>query len=373
MDSTMADLLATATDPAPAINKWKGQTQGAVIGYLPIYVPEEIVHAAGALPVGLWGGNTQIDQATAHLQVFACSIVRAVLEYALKGTYDMVDGFVFPSTCDHIQNTADVWAKILPSKPKFDLVYPANRKSKGAKEYLLRLYAEFRVWVEEISGANIDVSRLQASIEVYNNHRKLMNRLSRLRAERPVSLTAREMAGIVKASQFMPKEEFDQQLELLLPWLERRIVREPPNTRLVLAGIMAEPEEILDIVEELGGAVVGDDLALGDRLYRIAVNERIAPFEALAERHLEIGPCSTLFDPNKERGACLKEIVQKTNADGVVFINMQFCELEEFDFPILKWELEQARIPLLFLETGQQTSSFSQIRTRLQAFIEMVS
>lgn len=372
MEDKLQGLIAVAHNPAVAITKWKSESNGKVIGSLPIYLPEEIIDAAGALPVYLWGGKTEIERANAHLQGFSCSIVRAVLEYGLKGSFHMVDGFVFPSTCDHIQNTSDIWSKVFPEIAKFDLVYPANRQSKGAATYLVELYQEFQQWLEKLTGASITEERLVDSIRVYNHHRELLYRLRLLRAKRPESLTGREMASLVKVGLFIPKREYNAKLEELLPWLETRTAKARPQARLVLTGILAEPEEILEIIEQLGGGVVADDLALGARLHRQKVQETGNALESLAQRHLQLGPCSTLFDERKPRGAFLRRLVDETQADAVVFINMKFCEVEEFDYPVLKKEMDEAGIPLLFLEVEQQMSSFGQIRTRLQAFMEML-
>ncbi len=373
MEQKLQDLLYTAANPSTAVTRWKEETAGKVVGCLPIYVPEEIIHSAGALPVGLWGGRTGIEKANAHLQGFACSLVRAVLEYGLKGTYRQVDGFVFPSTCDHIQNMSDIWAKVFPQQPKFDLVYPANRKSRAARGYLMDLYKDFQSWLEKLTGKKITPEKLGRSIGIYNKHRQLMLKLRELRAKRPGSITGGEMAGLVKASLFLPKEEFNVRLEQLLPWLEKREITAVPRAKLVLTGIMAEPEELLDIMEELGACVVADDLALGARIHRVEVSETGRPLEALVERHLRLGPCSTLFDPEKKRGRYLQQLAEAAGAQGVVFINMKFCEVEEFDYPVIKQELEQVGMHLLFLEIEQQVSSLGQLRTRLQAFVEMLA
>jgi bcr-type benzoyl-CoA reductase subunit C len=373
MEDKWQDLLAVAKKPGDTIKNWKDKTKGKVIGTLPIYVPEEIIHAAGALPVGLWGGDTEIELANAHLQGFACSIVRAVLEYSVKGTYDIVDGFVFPSTCDHMQNTSGIWRVNFPAKPKFDLVYPANKYSKAAPFYLLKLYNNFLKWVEEITASKSTEDKIRASIRIYNRHRELMGQLRTIRANHPQSMTGKEMASLVKAALFLPKEEYNSRLEELLPWLQRRKVKQKPKSRLVITGIMAEPDAIFEIIEELGGTVVADDLALGARLHRECVDEGQKPMEGLVGRHLSLGPCATIFDPEKKRGLLLENLCKETAADGVVFINMKFCEVEEFDYPIIKNQLEQAGIPLLFIEVEQQMSSFGQIRTRMQAFLEILA
>lgn len=372
MESILQNLLEVAASPAKEVTRWQQMTGGKVVGWLPIYVPEEIIHAAGALPVSLWGGSTEIARADAHLQGFACSVVRAVLEYGLKGTYSMVDGFIFPSTCDHIQNTADIWAGLFPHRPKFDLVYPANRQSQAARGYLEHLLAGLVQWLEELTGQKVTEDKLRGSIRIYNQYRALIAELYSLRSRRPESLSGPEMGQIIKASFFLEKAEFNRRLSELLPWLEKRKVRPAPRVRLVVTGIMAEPVEVLAILDELGGAVVAADLALGARILRAPVKEELPPLAALADRHLRLGPCSTLYDCRKGRGAHLQQLVAEHAADGVLFLNMKFCELEEFDYPVLKAELEEAGIPLLFLEVEQQMSALGQVRTRLQAFLEVL-
>lgn len=372
MESVLQGLLDVARNPAAAVTGWKKRTNGKVVGWLPIYVPEELIHACDALPVSLWGGRTEIARADAHLQGFACSVVRAVLEYGLKGSYHMVDAFIFPSTCDHIQNTSDIWAAVFPGRSRFDLVYPANRESKAAAEYLERLFSALQDWLTELTGVRASEARLRESCKVYNRYRALCASLYELRSRRPESMSSLEFSLLIKASLYLEKVEFNRQLEELLPWLETRTIRSKPAVRLVATGIMAEPPEILAVIDELGGAVVADDLALGARILRAPLNETLPPLSALVDRHLRLGPCSTLYDCRKERGAHILGLAARHNADGVLFLGMKFCEAEEFDYPVLKAELEAAGLPLLLLEVEQQMSAFGQVRTRLQAFLEIL-
>jgi bcr-type benzoyl-CoA reductase subunit C len=373
MESVLQSLLEVARNPAPAVTSWKKETNGKVVGWLPIYVPEELIHAAGALPVSLWGGRTEIARADGHLQGFACSVVRSVLEYGLKGTYNMVDGFIFPSTCDHIQNTSDIWAAVFPGRPKFDLVYPANRQSKASTDYLKRLFIGLQEWLAALTGSEAGEGRLRESIAIYNHYRALSSELAILRSSRPECMSGLEFSLITKAALFLEKTEYNRRLAELLPWLASRTVRPQPKVRLVATGIMAEPQEILEVIDELGGAVVADDLALGARILRAPADETLPPLSALVDRHLRLGPCSTLYDCRKERGSHLLELAARNNADGVLFLSMKFCEAEDFDYPVLKAELEAAGLPLLLLEVEQQMSALGQVRTRLQAFLEILA
>jgi len=372
MDKTLELLQEVAANPGIGISEWQKRTAAPVIGWLPIYVPLEVIHAAGALPVALWGGPDEPSAAAEHLQSFSCSIVRAATSYAQKGTYDLLDGVIFPSTCDHVQNTSDIWKKAFPSLNLFDLVYPVNRKNQGAASYLLAEYMALKDWLEGITGSEMEDAEVNRSIETYNRQRKLLDDLRKLKAVRPQALKETETAAIVKAGLFLPAEEYNQALTDLLPWLLNRTARPEPKFKVLLTGIMPEPWAVLEILEELGGAVVADDLALGARLSRTPVPKRPDPWAALINQHLNRDPCSTLFDPEKRRGRYLVKLARETGAQGVIFWNTKFCEAEEFDYPFLKEDLDTAGIPLLQLETEQQDTALGQVRTRLQTFAELL-
>jgi len=136
---------------------------------------------------------------------------------------------------------------------------------------------------------------------------------------------------------------------------------------------MAEPKEILDMFEEYGLAVAADDLAQESRQFRTDVPEGKDPLERLARHWSCMEGCSLLYDPQKNRRFMLKTMAEESRADGVVACIMKFCEMEEFDYPIYKKTLEEAEIPLLYLELDLATPSLEQVRTRIQSFAEMIS
>jgi bcr-type benzoyl-CoA reductase subunit C len=371
MTSAINKFKSVVSSPRKVIEQWKDEHKALVIGCAPYYAPQEIIHAAGILPVGIWGGQVEIEQANTHIQVFACSIVRAVLELRLKNVYKMLDGFVFNSTCDHIQALSDIWKVAFADDNVFDLMYPINKNSSGVFAYLLSLFQEFKAWLEDIARKRITHGALHQAIGIYNKKRGLLRRLAGMRAVRPGILSSAEASVVLKAGLFLPVEEYVDLLELLLAELEQ----EQPavsGPRIIITGIMAEPVGVLDLLDKLGAVVVGDDLLLGERLYRDDVDENGEPLAALANHFLGLEPCAVIYGPAKPRGKSLIKQVQKTNADGVLVINMKYCEMEEFDYPYIKEDLTEASIPHLWIEVEQQGTSFEQYRTRLQAFIEML-
>ncbi|MBC7342372.1 MAG: 2-hydroxyacyl-CoA dehydratase [Clostridia bacterium] len=379
LTEVMQQLEDACRYPKLAVQKWKEQTGGLAIGWTPYYMPRELISALGMLPVGMWGGQTAIAEAHTHLQSFSCSLVRGILELGLKGTYRILDGVVFPSSCDHLQSLSDIWKKVFPNQCQADLVYPMNRRHPSALAYLKRTLCELADTLSLWSGRPLESEKLRQTIIDYNRNRELMRSLSWIRAQNPGRLRPLTMAHALKAGLFLPVDEHNRLLEALLAEVKLNPRRSEPTTkaRLLLTGIMAEPESILEIIEQLGATVVADNLALGGRQYRHDVV--LPPGEdlddlmlALAQMYLSLDYCSTLFDPAKSRGEYYRQLFQETGATGIVVINMKFCEMEEFDYPYIKEDLEEWGIPHLWIEIEQQMGSLAQIRTRLQAFIEML-
>ena len=128
-----------------------------------------------------------------------------------------------------------------------------------------------------------------------------------------------------------------------------------------------------DIFEENDIAIVGDDLAIGSRLWRTPAREQVGDvYQKMAYIIHDIEGDTFFFDPEKKKGSMLIDMAHNLDADAVVVMMMKFCDPEEYDYPIYKAELAEAGIPELYLEFDQQLSSFEQIRTRVQSFTEML-
>ena len=124
--------------PMAYVASWKARNpQGKAVGFFPTHVPTEVVYALGSLPVGLWGGNIVVDNAYAHIQQFTCSIVRSTTEYALNGSYDLLDAVLFPPICDSAKLVASIWSLNLADKFLVDMVnLPERLDSQASVTYL---------------------------------------------------------------------------------------------------------------------------------------------------------------------------------------------------------------------------------------------
>lgn len=373
----LREIQEAVRNPLKPIGRWKERSGAKVVGCLacmPPFAPEELIHAAGMLPVGLWGAEIPVRLADAKLQSFACSVVRTSLEMGLNEAVSVCDGFLFPSTCDAFQNLSEVW-KATMQKPCFKVTFPKQASGDAARRYLQRELAFLEAELGVFSGATIEDQGLKNSIQLYNESRRLMRDLDRIRARNPNFLSTRQMTEVVLASSFLPREEHLLLVRDLLASSSHPEGRETPPggqepVRVFLTGIMARPVAIPTVLEELGVWVVGDDLGLGSLFYSLEIPETGLSRVDLAEGYLRHPPCSTLHPSSPGRSAALIERVRETGAEGVLILATKFCEPEFFDHPQLKEDLEAEGVPSALLETELSMTAPGALRTRVEAFVE---
>ncbi|MDP2952301.1 MAG: 2-hydroxyacyl-CoA dehydratase family protein [Chloroflexota bacterium] len=361
-------------NPYPQVARWKEQTGGKVIGCFPMHVPEELVHAAGLLPIILLGSSEPITAANRYVQPFVCALVRSNLDLALRGGLDFLDGVVFPDICDSIQCISDIWRRHRPSPFHYHLVVPARLSTPSGRAYLLSQFADLKRALEDFTGHAITPEALRRSIAIYRENRQLLTRLYDLRRQNPGLFRTREVSNIVAASMFLPKEEHSRLLRPLLEEWAQELPQRNGRARLVLSGHLCdEPRgSLLDLVDDVGGMVVDDDLYVGGRYFSSQAEEGVAPLEALAQRYIQDIPCPTKHNPANDWGDYLLGMVKRSRAQGVISLIMKFCEPHGFDYVYLKDRLAQAGVPHIMLETDHEGIPLGQISTRLQAFVETI-
>ncbi|MDO4540174.1 MAG: 2-hydroxyacyl-CoA dehydratase family protein [Syntrophomonadaceae bacterium] len=359
--------------PGQVVEDYLKERKRPVIGCVPEYCPEEIVYAAGMLPIGMWGARTTISQATSYFPAFACSLVQSDLELGLRGVYDLLSAVIIPSHCDHLKCFGQDWKVAVPQVRFIPLVHPNNRGLEAAVTYLAGEYQRIRRELEVVGRLPITEDELNNAIAVYNEHRRTMREFTAVVRDYPVTLNARVRHLVIKSGYFMDKAEHTALVRELIAALSAAPVEAWPGKKIVLTGIMAEPDEFLKLFTENGLAVVADDLAQESRQFRVDVPD--GPEDALtrmARRWQNMSGCPLLIDPDKQRRFMLTELAKESGADGVVVCMMKFCEMEEFDYPFYKRTLAEAGIPLLHLELDVNSPSFESARTRIQSFAEML-
>lgn len=373
MEAILSKMKEVVENPNAAVKKYKSETGKKAIGCFPVYCPEEIIHAAGMLPVGIWGGQTELDLAKQYFPAFACSIMQSCLEYGLKGAYDELSGVIIPGMCDTLICLGQNWKLAVPHIKYISLVHPQNRKLEAGVKYLISEYKGVKRELEEICGYEIEEAKIHESIEVYNEHRKTMRDFVEVAYKHSNTIKPSIRSLVIKSGFFMRKEEHTELVKDLIAKLNAMPEEVCSGKKVLLTGILADSKDILDILEDNNISVVADDLAQETRQFRTDVPAGDDALERLARQWSNIEGCSLAYDPKKKRGSLIVDEVKKKDIDGVIFCMMKFCDPEEYDYPLVRKDIEDSGIPTLYVEIDQQTQNNEQARTRIQTFAEMMS
>jgi len=343
-----------------------------VIGCFPPYTPEELVHAAGMIPLGLWGGNKEPVLAKSYLPPFACPIMQADMEFGLTGAYKGLSAVIIPTLCDTLRCMTQNWRFGMKSIPMIPIVYPQNRKSPASIEYLIDEYETIAAVMATITGQMITEKALCEAIEIYNEHNATMNNFSKVANEHLDIITPTIRHIVMKSAFFFEKAEHTTVVKEIIYELQKLPVYKFTGKKVILTGITCEPNELLKIFEDNSIAVVGDDLAQESRQYRTDAPSKGGAMKRLALQWNARHGCSLVHEEGKPRGSMLLKMCQDTSATGVVNCLMKFCDPEEYDQPYFEVDLKNGGIPTLTIEINQHTASLEQISTRIESFAEMI-
>jgi len=371
-DSALKKLSEIAAHPRDYAQKWKKETGGRVFGYFCSYFPEELLHAAGILPMRILGDKENVSLADAHIQPFICSLVRTSLDAALKKKLDFLDGVVFPHSCDSIQNLADIWRYNFPDKFSEVVVLPVWVDAPEAEEYLTKEILRFKQKLQEHLGQTISDDELKKSIDIYTENRTALAQLYALRRDKPSAISGQAVLDTVRASMCMRKEDHTALVQDLIEQLRAAPREANGPVRLVLYGNVCDDPGLVHLFDELDTVVVDDDLCTGSRYFLHIESSEGDLIRKIAQRYLRRTPCPSKHSSDFDRRKYLVNMVKQNRADGIVMLLLKFCDPHAFDYPDIAKELNAENIPHLLIETEIQPASLEQIRTRLQAFVEML-
>ncbi|MBC7258898.1 MAG: 2-hydroxyacyl-CoA dehydratase [Chloroflexi bacterium] len=362
-DAIFAAFKAAATLPP---DRWRAEYPGQPVAVFCSYVPEELLHAAGFVPVRLRKQPPRSGAWSEHLQSYACPLARSLLEQGAEGQLAGFAGAVFAHSCDAMQALADIWHLRFGDTFAWVVNVPTRLDGPHAAAYLVRELAAMRAALERHTGRPIGDEDIRAGIALCNRVRALLACLDALRDR----ISNAEYYAAILAAQTMPKETFIPLAESLIPRLEAA----PPRrgrARVIVVGAILDDLTVPALADDVGLAVVGDDLCTGTRYFEGTARMDAPPLEALAERFLTRTPCAAKHRDDWRRGQALRLLAQQRGARGVVFYLQKFCEPHAFDYADARRDLEDAGIPHIVLEddTGPATAQW---RTRLQAFAEML-
>jgi benzoyl-CoA reductase subunit C len=361
-----------------SVRRWKeASPDRRAIGYMPVYAPRELIHAADMLPVGIFGGGDQVEiiKGDACFQSYICHIPRSTVELALSGRLDCLDGMLFPSTCDVIRNLSGMWRMLLPGVYTRYVDVPQNfDRGIGGRFF----QNELRALADDlagIGGCRVSDEALRASISVYNENRRRLSELSALRRKSPHLAPASEVYLLLRAGCVMPVEEHNRMLEAYLREGPSRARPVLDNCRVVLRGAFCEqpPLALLLTLERAGCDIVDDDLVLISRWIQEDVPETGDPFEALAGSFVTRSVATACrYTGDEPKGAALVDAVRESGAEGVIFAAPSFCDPALLDQPMLADALDRAGIEHTAFKYAEDTGQFQAIREQAGTFADSI-
>lgn len=366
---------AIVDKPYEKAKQWKEANKRKIIGCSPMHFPEELIHAAGMLPIVLQETDETITAGFSYIYPFFCGITRNIIDIGAKGQLNFLDGLIYADLCVQNRTAASILRQTLPSIYVEFAQLPSSFTRENVMENTAKELNRIKAGLEKLAGRKIDETSLKQSFMVYNKNRSLLRQLRDFRKANPGLLAYRDMQVIVQSSMLMPKEEHTQLLEKLLAAIEDIRPVSAKGIRLFLSGHLCQSPkaDILDLIEGIGATIIDDDLYTGYRYYAIDVEMNGNPIEALAKRHLEKSlpvPTRTGLPIRWEK--YLVDRVKASKAQGVVVLVVKFCEPHLFYYPFIKETLTKANIPHIMIETEHEVVSLEGIKTRLQAFMEML-
>ena len=376
-DMVVADIHGIR--PAELIEAQKNGQK--VFGTFCIYVPDEIVIAANGIVTGLCGGSQfWVSGGEKVLPKSTCPLIKASVGARLDRTcpfFRIADMYVGETTCD---GKKKAWEILGRDVPMHIMDIPQMKREKDIRKWAEEI-TDFAAVVEAFTGNEIEPEKLKEAIHIVNEKRKALARVFEARKAKNIPISGKDALLMMQIAFFDDPVRCAQMTNRLADELEQRIqdgvsVFPAGTKRIMVTGTpMAIPNwKLHHIIETSGAAVVCEETCTGTRYFERLVDESRETLEeqyqALAERYMGIN-CAC-FTPNTGRIEDILRLAKEYNVDGVIDVNLKFCCLYDTEGYTVEAALKEAGIPVLGIETDYDDADAEQLRTRIEAFVEML-
>jgi benzoyl-CoA reductase/2-hydroxyglutaryl-CoA dehydratase subunit BcrC/BadD/HgdB len=341
------------------------------LAVLPILYPKELLTALDILAVELWGPpGPPRGEGAGRVQTYVCSVVRNALAFLQAGHADVVDGILFPHTCDSLQGLATLAVDFGGfGKPAFVFQHPRGVARESAGKFLLAEVQSLAHELEAFAGKQLTPERLSWALAL---HREIdACRAALLDGRARLRMSDLELYALLRRGEWLWPEEHLVELRTAMERLGAEPVQR--GVPILVSGYVPEPAALLGVLANAGAFIVADDYAaIGRRLSRSGADVAGDPFAALVARYLAVAPCPTREVAWAERLAYLAALFERSGARGVLVHTQKFCEPELFDVPAIRRAFADRQVPVLALEGDLELTLAGQTETRVEAFVEMV-
>lgn len=355
---------------------------GKVFGTFCVYVPDEIVFAADGIATGLCGGSQfWVPGGEKVLPANTCSLIKASVGARLDKTcpfFKIADMFVGETTCD---GKKKAWEILAEDVPVHVMDMPQMKRPKDIVAWADEIKI-FKDKVEDVTGNKITPEKLSQAIKMINDKRRALARLYEFRKQKRLPISGKDALLVSQIAFYDDPARCAQMANKLCDELEERVKNNvsvfPKGTkRIMITGTpMAIPNwKLHHIIETSGGAVVVEETCTGTRYFENLTDESKSTLDdqikALADRYMGIN-CAC-FTPNTGRTEDILRLAKEYNVDGIIDVNLKFCNLYDTEGYFVERAVKEAGIPVLGIETDYTDQDAGQLRTRIGAFIEMLS
>ncbi len=353
-----------------------------IIGYICSFVPLEIITAVGCIPFRVRGNiHEPITEGDTLLETIVCPYYRSCFDLSVKQTYGFLSGMVIPHGCDSMVRSYSAWSHSLPYS-YFHFVNIPTVCGESSFEFFDAELNTFKKGLEKFAGKAITDGDLAATIRTYNHNRDMVRALYEFRKADPPLISGTDLTMVLTAGSSLPIDEFNTLLDQVLAEIGKRKkspVRKGP--RILVDGACLDNIELIKLVEELGGNVVADTICNGARDYFPRTEEGRDPINALAHRYLDKVNCPKTYRENKagtfagdisSRFGDIGSYAKEFKVEGAILYIYKYCDPFGFEVPARKAYYKSIDVPLLHLEDVYSAGTMSQLRTRIQAFLEMI-
>lgn len=371
LNELLEQISVWAAHPEQAVREAAARSGRAAVGCFLELCPEELVTAAGLLPVGLWGGGVELSAVKRYFPSFFCAPIQQTLELGMRGVYNgVLCAVLVPILCDSLKSAGQNWRLAVPQIPMLSFVYPQNRALSCGMQFLESEYAAVLARLEEISGKRATPESFEAAFATHNRCRAALREFLSLAPLHLDIVTPRVRHAVMKAALYCEKGAYAALVEELNALLAARPAHAWSGRRVVVTGILLDAPELLRALEEKGIAVVGDALMQeSGQVMADVPADGGTPLARLALRWRAQSACPLALDTAKERAARVLELAR--SADGIVFCLTSFCDPEEYDYPVLRKVCEREGVPHILVEVNG-SASVQQAVTQIEAFAELL-
>ncbi|OGP89686.1 MAG: hypothetical protein A2156_00565 [Deltaproteobacteria bacterium RBG_16_48_10] len=353
-----------------------------IIGYICSMVPLEIITAAGCIPFRVRGDiHEPITTGDTLLETIVCPYYRSCFDLSAKQKYDFLSGLVIPHGCDSMVRSYSVWRYALPF-PYFHFVNIPSVCGESSFEFFHAELNTFRKSLEKFAGKAIPDEDLAQAIRVHNESRDKVKALYEFRKADPPLISGTELTRVLTVGSSLPMDEANALFAQVLAEIGRREISPlEKGPRIFIDGACLDNIELIKLVEEIGGSVVADTICNGTRDYFPQTDVGGDPIDALSHRYLDKINCPKTYRENKagtfegdvasrfgDIGAYAKEF----KVDGAILYVYKYCDPFGFEVPARKAYYQSIHVPLLHLEDVYSAGTMGQLKTRIQAFLEMI-